>query len=1020
MKNDFHRHLLHLGLIVSSCIVGPPLAADTYAKESQYNQELRGLERSIYGNSTSIEWPTDSISSKKQDLQPKLGHDKRDFFFSLDNDSIAHLSAHDYSKARPLSAGNLVAANNQTVPGSLEEDDEHRTILVNFNNINMVEYLRFISRNTNKNFVFDENDLQFNITLISEEPTTIEDIMTALIQELRIHDLSLIEQGNNFIIHKNPKVNGISQVVSGEVENPSSSEIVTQVFRLNTADVEKIAAIIKPLASDYSIIEAIKETNHLIVTDLSTNVAQIAKLLKTIDSPASGLVIGQYVVRTTSTDALIAMAQQIIAPIAQDQTFIMVPWNVSNSIFVVSTPFIVERALSILQHIDQNQKSTKIFDFKQLKYQDAAPAAELPAAGLYINSIPYQLSKEEQEKEEELFKEKERAKNVEKSVQPGWNLSPQGRWEFRLNQRPGQVPTEPPAGTWKVDSQGKWFFDISGGAARPGGPGSPGTSAGSWQRDELGQWFFDVNSTAPSAPGAPNGSAGPGGANIPGGPGGVDIRGRQSEGRFGVLGEPLGIPLGTGQWLDESDVRHRDFSGESFSLTPPKGVWRYDPTEGWHYELERGEAISIERLTRDQPVNMSIPLGSREKSSFSIYKLQYRKGDAIVGALQAIADSLSSIETHSETLIATLTSVQWLETSNSLIFTGFKDDLLKMRQLMAEIDVPLRQVFIEMLILETSVIDALQYSVTWGSRFGGGNWAGSEGFNSVDPGVPSTLNPVLAQTGATNGGLQPAGLSSVGFSYGIIGQSIVNTALGLEFNSLGALFQAIRTKSNLNVILNPKIITEDSVPAEIFVGENIAFKTQSIASGDLNNTITNNFEFRDVGTRLRVTPTLGNNDIITLEIVQEISAVSATQLLTATDTNSNNFPGPNTTKSTTTTRVHLPDGYFLIISGMMRDQVDHNATQIPCVGAIPLVGSFLGKSKEYRDQKRNQMIFIRPKIVQLREEIENITKHNQDIWKAKHEFKQDWLYESERALDFLNLSRSDLIEPDPEFAEYNN
>src|ERR1700733_3138114 len=69
-----------------------------------------------------------------------------------------------------------------------------KTVLINFNNVSMIEYIRFISRITNRNFIFDESDLQFNVTIVSEEPATIDNIMTALLQELRIRDLSLIEE----------------------------------------------------------------------------------------------------------------------------------------------------------------------------------------------------------------------------------------------------------------------------------------------------------------------------------------------------------------------------------------------------------------------------------------------------------------------------------------------------------------------------------------------------------------------------------------------------------------------------------------------------------------------------------------------------------------------------------------------------------------------------------------------------------------------------------------------------------
>lgn len=74
--------------------------------------------------------------------------------------------------------------------------------------------------------------MQFTVTIVSEEPTTIENIMTALLQELRIHDLELIEQDNTIIIHRNPKVSSISKVVPADtnVSDVTNADIVTKVF----------------------------------------------------------------------------------------------------------------------------------------------------------------------------------------------------------------------------------------------------------------------------------------------------------------------------------------------------------------------------------------------------------------------------------------------------------------------------------------------------------------------------------------------------------------------------------------------------------------------------------------------------------------------------------------------------------------------------------------------------------------------------------------------------------------------
>ena len=62
--------------------------------------------------------------------------------------------------------------------------------------------------------------------------------MTALIQELRIHGLLLLEQGNNLIIHRNIEIGSIQKIVTEDQSFPApgETELVTQVYRLNTSN----------------------------------------------------------------------------------------------------------------------------------------------------------------------------------------------------------------------------------------------------------------------------------------------------------------------------------------------------------------------------------------------------------------------------------------------------------------------------------------------------------------------------------------------------------------------------------------------------------------------------------------------------------------------------------------------------------------------------------------------------------------------------------------------------------------
>ena len=93
---------------------------------------------------------------------------------------------------------------------------QDETYTINFQNISMIEYVKFVSKIAGVNFIFNQRDLQFPVTIISEEPVTVKNIMSMLIQVLRIHDLNLLEQENNLVISKSTTVNQISTIVSSD------------------------------------------------------------------------------------------------------------------------------------------------------------------------------------------------------------------------------------------------------------------------------------------------------------------------------------------------------------------------------------------------------------------------------------------------------------------------------------------------------------------------------------------------------------------------------------------------------------------------------------------------------------------------------------------------------------------------------------------------------------------------------------------------------------------------------------
>lgn len=707
-------------------------------------------------------------------------------------------------------------------PETMATSDKSTDPTINFNNVAIIEYIRFLSKLSNKNFVFDDADLQFNVTIVSEQPTPVSNLMSALLQELQIRNLSLTEQGNTILIHQNPRVRSPGSVVSdGFSTSSKESEIVTRVFRLNTLDPNKAGDIIRPLLSIDSLVEILQNTNTIIVTDLNSNVNKIAQLLSTLDSPNSGMQIGHYIVKNGNADSITALAEQILQPIAQGNPFILIPHSTSNSVFIVSNPFIVERAVAIFQYLDENDSKTKILTLDRLRMEQEAERRAREAAGLA------------------------------------------GR-----------------AGLGTASS----------------GAGAAGTHA----------------------------------------------------------------------------IYH------------PGG-------------LNPGEISPYSRSVKE------LPAGHIDRTLFYIYKLRYRKGDQIQTSLRKIAESLQTSGTINAELISGINSTQWIESTNSLIFTGTVSALDRISELLKEIDVPLRQVFIEVLILDTTLADSLEYGVDWGARFGGGNIAGGEAFIA-----PSSILPGALDTAGVGLIPNPNLLARLeGFHLGIIGQQI--THQGRHFATLGGLVNALHSNTRTNILMNPKIITEENNPAEIFVGATTRYKTQSI-SNDLGTVLTNNFQFLDVGTTLKVTPQIGNNGIITLDIYQETTNETPNANPQLNQNNSANNTDVNlvpvTSKNKTTTKLHVPNKYFVIMSGMITDTRVKDKRQIPCLGGIPLLGG-AAKQKRNSDDKRNLLIFIRPEIADTEDELTDLTRRQQNIFIDKNKFKRSWNYEVDEALDFFNLERNE-------------
>jgi type III secretion protein C len=365
-----------------------------------------------------------------------------------------------------------------------------------------------------------------------------------------------------------------------------------------------------------------------------------------------------------------------------------------------------------------------------------------------------------------------------------------------------------------------------------------------------------------------------------------------------------------------------------------------------------------------------------KKGDFHVYKLQYHQGAEILTAIKNVAVDLRQSKSVSPELIKTIGSMQWIQSTNSLLYSGTEEGIDQLSSLIHNLDVPKKQVFIEVLVIETDVKSGQEFGLEWG---GGGQYRDKFGyglgnFPATPRGSPfaKTLQGIDAINTPTGTDQFPIGR---GFDLGVIGDIILHK--GKSYFSLGSLVSALEAEGNSTIILNQKIITQDNKLSSIFVGDNIPFTGSVVETVGAAQQTSSNIEYRDVGVKLNITPLLGDGDTITLEIAEEITEV-VPDLMQASST----VNGIQTTKTDMATQVHVPDQSFLVLSGMIRNTKRHRQSGIPCLGGLPLIGAAFSKTTT-NDEKRNVIVFVRPQIIYSSEDYRKVTAYQQQQFKEE-------------------------------------
>ena len=404
----------------------------------------------------------------------------------------------------------------------------------------------------------------------------------------------------------------------------------------------------------------------------------------------------------------------------------------------------------------------------------------------------------------------------------------------------------------------------------------------------------------------------------------------------------------------------------------------YPPTNAL---LLLGEESDNQRL-RNLVEALDVP-PEKVKSKYHVYYLEHASAEDLAAVLKELSGSApgggkdqkkKKIGGISGDVIISPDSA-----TNSLIILAAQEDYAAVEDIVAKLDIPRSMVYIECLIMEVDTQKQFKVGVEW-------QGAGS---TTID-GRPGVVTGGFSGNSYENtGNLAATGALPDGLSLGIFSEGV--TIGGVTFPNVAAIAQAYQQDKDINIISTPQLLTMDNKEAVISVGKNVPYQT---TASTIDNQTFNSFEYRDVGTTLKITPQINQERMVRLQITQELTKLESEI----------GDPRPTTLKRSITTTVTVKDSDTIVIGGLIDEASSDTINKVPLLGDIPVLG-WLFKSKAAGDEKTNLYVFLTPRVVLHPSEATGIY---QDKRREMEQMDEEELERYKKRLKDLISSRSSI------------
>lgn len=327
-----------------------------------------------------------------------------------------------------------------------------------------------------------------------------------------------------------------------------------------------------------------------------------------------------------------------------------------------------------------------------------------------------------------------------------------------------------------------------------------------------------------------------------------------------------------------------------------------------------------------------------------LIQVNYAKASDIAALFQSVA----GISGEGEAADSERGSVTVDDRTNSIIAYQTQDKLDELRRIVAQLDIPVRQVLIEARLVEASVGYDKSLGVRWGGAVSNGKWSayGKDGSQGLTDDEDRSCGPFAG--GCTLPTTEDDGGSPVPFVD--LGANAATSGIGIGFLTDNAILDlqlsAMEKTGNGEVISQPKVVTSDKETAKILKGTEVPYQ-ESSSSGATT------VSFKEAALSLEVTPQITPDNRIIMEVKVNKDEPDYENAVLGV---------PPIKKNEVNAKVLVNDGETIVIGGVFSNTQSKSVEKVPLLGDIPYLGR-LFRRDTVTDTKNELLVFVTPRIM---------------------------------------------------------